>query len=50
MLAKKSSSGVWTVKTALPFGKLTLYAIPLTAAQDDLDGNGDVERIEIVPG
>jgi len=50
VLAKKSSSGTWTVKTALPFGKLTLYAIPLTAAQDDLDGNGDVERIEIVPG
>ena len=49
VFAKHLPSGRWTVKTDLPYGKLTLYAIPLTAAQDDLDGQGDVERIEIVP-
>lgn len=49
VFAKQDSNGQWTAKTSLPFGKLTLYAIPLTAAQDDLDGNGDVRRIEIVP-
>lgn len=49
VFARRSSSGTWKVRTDLPFGKLTLYAIPLTAAQDDLDGNGDVLRVEIVP-
>jgi secreted trypsin-like serine protease len=49
VFARGSGTGRWTATTNLPFGKLTLYAIPLTKAQDDLDGNGDVERIEIVP-
>jgi secreted trypsin-like serine protease len=49
VFAKRLASGRWQVTTDLPFGKLTLYAIPLDAAQDDLDGDGDVERIEIVP-
>lgn len=49
VFAKPKGGGRWTVTTDLPFGKLTLYAIPLTESQDDLDGNGDVERIEIVP-
>jgi hypothetical protein len=43
------SSSKWVAHAPLPYGKLTLYAIPLTAAQDNLDGNGDVQRIQIVP-
>jgi len=49
VFARGRGTGRWTATTNLPFGKLTLYAIPLTRTQDDLDGNGDVERIEIVP-
>jgi trypsin len=49
VFAKRVSATQYVAQTDLPFGKLTLYAIPLNATQDDLDGDGDVSRIEIVP-
>jgi secreted trypsin-like serine protease len=49
VFAMQVSSSKWVAHAPLPYGKLTLYAIPLTAAQDNLDGNGDVQRIQIVP-
>lgn len=50
VFAKRVADGRWRVHVNLPFGTLTLYAIPLTAAQDDLDGDGDVQRVQIVAG
>jgi len=49
VFAKQRSSTTWIAHAPLPYGTLTLYAIPLNAKQDDLDGNGDVSRIQIVP-
>jgi trypsin len=49
VFAKQRSASTWVAHAPLPYGTLTLYAIPLNATQDDLDGNGDVQRIQIVP-
>ena len=48
VFAKQVSATKWIAHAPLPYGVLTMYAIPLNATQDDLDGNGDVQRIEIV--
>jgi secreted trypsin-like serine protease len=48
VFAKQQSSTTWVAHAPLPYGTLTLYAIPLNAKQTDLDGNGDVQRIQIV--
>jgi secreted trypsin-like serine protease len=50
VFAKQLSATRWIAHVNLPYGNLTLYAIPLTAAQDDLDGNGDVQRIQVYSG
>jgi hypothetical protein len=47
VFAKQVSPTRWKARANLPFGNLTLYAIPLTAGQDDLDGDGDVQRIQV---
>ena len=47
VFAKQLSSTRWRAHVNLPFGHLTLYAIPLNSAQDDLDGDGDVQRVQI---
>jgi secreted trypsin-like serine protease len=46
VFAKQISATRWRVHAPLPYGILTMYAIPLNATQDDLDGDGDVTRIE----
>lgn len=50
VFAKQLSGTRWRAHINLPYGNLTLYAIPLTSAQDDLDGDGDVQRIQIYSG
>ena len=45
--AKQVSATKWKVHVYLPFGNLTLYAIPLNKAEDDLDGDGDVQQLEV---
>ena len=45
--ATQLSETRWKARANLPFGNVTLYAIPLTASMDDLDGEGDVERYRI---
>lgn len=50
VFAKQLSATRWKAHVNLPFGLLTLYAIPLTAAMDDLDGDGDVQRIRVYSG
>lgn len=47
VFAKRFTATRWVVKADLPYGLLTLYAIPLNKAQDDLDGDGDVAEISI---
>jgi secreted trypsin-like serine protease len=49
VFAKRLSATRYVAQDNLPYGRLTLYAIPLNAAQDDLDGDGDVTQISIVP-
>ncbi|HEX8084870.1 MAG TPA: serine protease [Solirubrobacteraceae bacterium] len=48
--AREVSPGRWTGRLNLPVGRMTLYAFPLDAEQDDLDGDGDVERLVITVG
>ncbi|MCW2967573.1 MAG: putative trypsin-like protease [Solirubrobacteraceae bacterium] len=50
VFAKQLSPSKWRAHVNLPYGNLTLYAIPLTSSQDDLDGDGDVERIQVSSG
>jgi trypsin len=50
VFAKQLSPTRWRAHAPLPFGRLTLYAIPVNKALDDLDGDGDVERIQIYSG
>lgn len=45
--AKQVSPTRWTVHVPLPYGIVTMYAIPLNADQTDLDGDGDVQQYEI---
>jgi hypothetical protein len=47
VFAKQLSASRWRAHAPLPYGNLTLYAIPVNAALDDLDGDGDVIRLEI---
>jgi trypsin len=47
VFAKQISPTRWRAHAPLPYGKLTLYAIPVNKALDDLDGDGDVLRIQI---
>jgi secreted trypsin-like serine protease len=49
LFAKQVRSGVWRAHSDLPFGRLTVYAVGVNAAQDDLDGDGDVAQVSIVP-
>jgi hypothetical protein len=48
--AKQLSATKWKVHVVLPFGNLTLYAIPVNSALDDLDGDGDVQQVQIYHG
>ena len=50
VFARQDAKGNWYVKADLPYGNLTLYAIPLTKGQDDLDGDGDVQEVAITRG
>jgi len=50
VFATQISPTRWRAHANLPYGNLTLYAIPLTSLQNDLDGNGDVQRIQIYSG
>jgi secreted trypsin-like serine protease len=50
VFAKQASEVRWRAHVNLPYGNLTLYAIPLTATMDDLDGDGDVQRIRVFSG
>ena len=45
--AKQLSARRWKAHVFLPFGNLTLYAIPVTAELDDLDGDGDVQQVRV---
>lgn len=47
VFAEQLSPTRWKAHANLPYGLLTLYAIPLTAEFDDLDGEGDVQRVRI---
>lgn len=47
VFAKQLSPTRWRARANLPVGTLTLYAFPLNASQDDLDGDGDVTRVKI---
>jgi secreted trypsin-like serine protease len=50
VLAKQLSPTRWRAHAPLPYGRLTLYAIPVNKAMDDLDGDGDVLRMLIYSG
>lgn len=50
VFAKQISATRWKARANLPFGLITLYAIPLSATMDDLDGEGDVQRYRISSG
>lgn len=50
VFAKQLSPTRWRARAPLPFGNLTLYAFPVNEALDDLDGEGDVQRVEIYSG
>jgi secreted trypsin-like serine protease len=50
VFAEQISATRWKAHVNLPYGTLTLYAIPLNSAQDDLDGEGDVQRFLIYNG
>ena len=50
VFAEQLSATRWKAHANLPFGLITLYAIPLTAEMDDLDGEGDVQRYRISSG
>jgi secreted trypsin-like serine protease len=50
VFAEQLSATRWKAHVNLPFGLITLYAIPLTAEMDDLDGEGDVQRYRISSG
>jgi secreted trypsin-like serine protease len=50
VFAKQLSPTRWRAHVNLPYGLLTLYAIPLNTTQDDLDGDGDVQRVRIYAG
>jgi trypsin len=47
VFATQISPTRWKARVNMPYGVVTLYAIPLNAAQDDLDGEGDVQRYRI---
>lgn len=48
--ARETAPGRWTGGLNLPVGRLSLYAFPLNAEQDDLEGDGDVEELVITVG
>jgi trypsin len=50
VVARRISSTRFVAQTDLPFGRLTLYAIPVNQKLDDLDGDGDVVEISIYHG
>jgi secreted trypsin-like serine protease len=47
VFATQLSANRWKARANLPYGRVTLYAIPLSSTMDDLDGQGDVERYDI---
>ena len=47
VFAKQISATRWKARANLPFGNVTLYAIPFNADMSDLDGDGDVQRYRI---
>ncbi|MDQ3742662.1 MAG: serine protease, partial [Actinomycetota bacterium] len=49
-LAREVAPGRWRASIDLPLGRISLYAFPLDADQDDLDGDGDVEQLVITAG
>ncbi|MFL5844554.1 MAG: S1 family peptidase [Solirubrobacteraceae bacterium] len=50
VFAKQISPTRWRAHAPLPYGNLTLYAFPVNEKQDDLDGAGDVQRVQIYSG
>jgi hypothetical protein len=50
VFAKQLSDARWKARANLPYGTVTLYAIPLAATQDDLDGDGDVQQVRVFNG
>jgi secreted trypsin-like serine protease len=50
VFAKRDAAGRWSGRIDLPVGRVQLYAFPLNAAQDDLDGDGDVETVSVTAG
>ena len=47
VFAREVAPGRWRGSLNLPVGRITLYAFPLDAKQEDLDGDGDVEELVI---
>ena len=50
VFARETAPGRWSGKLNLPVGRITLYAFPLDAEQEDLDGDGDVEELVVTVG
>ena len=48
--AREVEPGRWRGRLNLPVGRIKLYAFPLNAERDDLDGDGDVERLVVTVG
>lgn len=48
--AQRISPTTYIAQNDLPYGRLTLYAIPQNATRDGLDGKGDAEKIIIYLG
>lgn len=47
VFARQLSAKRWVARANLPFGRLTLYAIPFNEDMSDLDGDGDAQRVLI---
>lgn len=47
VFATQLSPTRWRARANLPYGNVTLYAIPFNADMTDLDGDGDVQRYRI---
>jgi len=50
VFAKETSPGRWTARINLPVGRISLYAFPLDAKRELLDGKGDAEKFVVTIG
>lgn len=50
VFARQVSPGRWTARINLPVGRISLYAFPLDAKRELLDGEGDAEKFIITVG